>query len=371
MDGAALPRVAPRRRNLGVLALAAGATVAIMLPLNDLPDRSLPGVLLFGLLLGAAMAGLDYGFTGGFRHLLVRGDGSVLAASLIVPAIAALVVIPVAAQGEQYGRFVAPIGVSLVLGAAIFGMGMQLSNGCGSGTLVAAGQGSRRMWVTLPFFCLGGVLGSLVFPEALRLPSLGRVDLPGLLGPWGGLAATEALLAATAAVLLRGARPQSRLVGASAAIGALAGGLFLVSGEPWGITMALTLWGAKTLQAGGVPLGSTEFWSWPWAAAMLTGPVLATHGTVSNLGLILGALAVAAARGELRHATPIGWHGAMGAAVGGMLMGVGARLSFGCNVGAFVGGLSSGSLHGLAWMLAALPGCWLGIHLRPIVGLSR
>ena len=59
---------------------------------------------------------------------------------------------------DGYGRFVSPIGVSLIVGAAVFGIGMQITNGCGAGTLVAAGQGSRRMWVALPFFCLGGVM---------------------------------------------------------------------------------------------------------------------------------------------------------------------------------------------------------------------
>ena len=58
---------------------------------------------------------------------------------------------------DGYGRFVSPIGVSLIVDAAVFGIGMQITNGCGSGTLVAAGQGSRRIWVALPFSCLGGV----------------------------------------------------------------------------------------------------------------------------------------------------------------------------------------------------------------------
>ncbi|MCC6716767.1 MAG: YeeE/YedE family protein, partial [Acetobacteraceae bacterium] len=57
--------------------------------------------------------------------------------------------------------------------------------------------------------------------------------------------------------------------------------------------------------------------------------------------------------------------------LGGLLMGVGARLSAGCNVGAFLGGASSGSLHGLVWLLACLPGCWLGIRLRPMFGFGR
>lgn len=70
-----------------------------------------------------------------------------------------------------------------------------------------------------------------------------------------------------------------------------------------------------------------------------------------------------------RYVAPIGLPLFVGAAIGGVLMGVGARLSFGCTIGAVVGGLSSGSLHGLAWLIAALPGCWLGIRVRPMLGM--
>ena len=52
-------------------------------------------------------------------------------------------------------------------------------------------------------------------------------------------------------------------------------------------------------------------------------------------------------------------------------MGWGARLGFGCNIGAFVGGVASGSLHGWVWFAAALRGCVIGIRLRPLFGLSR
>jgi hypothetical protein len=51
-------------------------------------------------------------------------------------------------------------------------------------------------------------------------------------------------------------------------------------------------------------------------------------------------------------------------------MGVGARPSFGCNIGALVGGIASGSLHGLIWFFAVPPGCWVGIELRPWFGMS-
>ena len=59
------------------------------------------------------------------------------------------------------------------------------------------------------------------------------------------------------------------------------------------------------------------------------------------------------------------------AALGGLICGWGARLGFGCNIGAFIGGVGSGSLHGWIWFVMALAGCWVGIRLRPLFGLSR
>ena len=63
--------------------------------------------------------------------------------------------------------------------------------------------------------------------------------------------------------------------------------------------------------------------------------------------------------------------GAMIAAViGGLLPGVGARMAYGCNIGAFFSGVASFSLHGWIWILFALPGNWVGVQLRPLFGLE-
>jgi uncharacterized membrane protein YedE/YeeE len=52
-------------------------------------------------------------------------------------------------------------------------------------------------------------------------------------------------------------------------------------------------------------------------------------------------------------------------------MGYAARLAFGCNIGAFFSGVATFSLHGWIWLLAALPGVWIGARLRPYLGLSN
>ena len=75
---------------------------------------------------------------------------------------------------------------------------------------------------------------------------------------------------------------------------------------------------------------------------------------------------------RLRMAVCAGMFGIAGpaqaAALGGVLMGIGARLSFGCNIGAFLAGTASGSLHGWIWFALALAGSVLGIRLRAKFG---
>ncbi len=353
------------------LAAGVAAVLAVAVALHRLGDAALYPIFLIALLLGIVFVVTDFGFAGGFRDLLLAGDTRAISASLLIPAVAALVVIPVATLGGTHGRFVAGIGPMLLIGAALFGIGMQLANGCGSGSLVAAGAGSRRMWLALPFFCLGSLLGSLALPVAMLLPEAPGVDLPLRLGTWGGLAATLGLIALVALGLWRwGGAPAFSQLRAAALIGTLAAAMFLAVGEPWGITMGLTVTGAKGAMAVGLDPSDMAFWSWTGPKAMLANPLLSMPSALGDLGLLLGAMLAAGATGRFRGATRLALRPAIAAALGGLAMGVGARLSSGCNIGAFVGGISSGSLHGFVWMVAVLPGCWLGIRLRPWFGMT-
>ena len=47
-------------------------------------------------------------------------------------------------------------------------------------------------------------------------------------------------------------------------------------------------------------------------------------------------------------------------------MGYGARLSFGCNVGALFSGIASGSLHGWVWFSFAFIGSMIGVRFRRV-----
>ena len=99
--------------------------------------------------------------------------------------------------------------------------------------------------------------------------------------------------------------------------------------------------------------------------------ILSDTSSLTDFGMMFGAMAAAAASKPFARNPWPPVKSLLAAGIGGLLMGWGARLGFGCNIGAFVGGVASGSLHGWVWFLAALPGCLIGIRLRPLFGLSR
>ena len=63
------------------------------------------------------------------------------------------------------------------------------------------------------------------------------------------------------------------------------------------------------------------------------------------------------------------WRAWAGALLGGIAMGYGARLSNGCNIGAYFSAIAAGNLSGWAWMVLALAGSWIGVRMRPLFSL--
>jgi len=360
------------------LGLALGATaILVALVLLDHQPAS-AALILGGFGLGIAFLKAEFSYTASWRRFVTRGDASGLVGGLIVIAICALVVVPVAALSPKYGGAIAPLGPSLIIGAFVFGVGMQLANGCGSGTLYTVGGGSGRMLIALLFFVIGSVFGSLSLPAFLSLGGIDPVLASDYFGVWGGLAVTLASIALFASVFIaiarkRGAayKPSRNYVIGGIAIGILCVAVFFAGGHPWSVTFGYTVWGAKAATALGFDLSHAAFWQWPGPKHAHTDSVLSDTSSLTDFGMLFGAMAAAAATKPFAASAWPPAKSLLAAGIGGLLMGWGARLGFGCNIGAFVGGVASGSLHGWIWLLAAMPGCLLGIRLRPLFGLSR
>lgn len=358
------------------LALASASILIALVLLDHQPASA--ALIVGGFGLGVAFLKAEFSYTASWRRFLTRGEAGGLLGGLIVIAICACVVVPVAALSPNYGGAIAPLGPSLIIGAFVFAVGMQLANGCGSGTLYTVGGGSGRMLVALLFFVIGSFLGSLSLPAFLALGGIDPVLASDYLGAWGGLALTLGSIAIAGACVIAVARkrganfmPSRRYIIGGVIIGLLCVAVFAAGGHPWSVTFAFTVWGAKAATALGFDLSHAAFWQWPGPKRALTESVLSDTSSITDLGMLFGAMAAAAASKPFATGAWPPLKSVAAAAIGGLLMGWGARLGFGCNIGAFVGGVASGSLHGWLWFLAALPGCLVGIRLRPLFGLSR
>lgn len=330
-------------------------------------------LLAIGLGFGITLEGLRFGFAGPWRAMILRREPAGLVAQLLAIALVSVVAFPLlATNGQELAGAHASVGVAMIGGAFVFGAAMQLILGCGSGTLVNAGSGNAVAALALPFFALGSFAGAWHLEWWVSLGSAPLVVLSG----GTGLAITLVGLAVVAAVALALGAPGSRklprrLIVAAFALAALALLNFVVAGQPWGVVYGLGLWVAKGANALGADLGASSFWAAPGNAERVAQSLLTDVTSLTNLGIIGGAVLVASWRGGLSaRIDKLPARAWVAAIVAGLLLGYSSRLAFGCNVGAFFSGISTGSLHGWVWFVAAFAGSYYGIKLRPLVGLE-
>lgn len=379
--------------------IAGGISVAALLTVYLLATQHIAQTVLLGigLLLGYTLFHARFGFTSAFRRFMSVGNGQAMRSHMLMLAVAVTLFAPILAYGYSFfgtevSGYVSPVGVSLVVGAFIFGIGMQLGGGCASGTLYAIGGGRSVMFITLLFFIIGTTIGAYHLPFWTEdLPAFEPVSLATStgLGYGGAWLVSIALFGLVAWITLiiekkkrapkmaplptttgwqrifRGSWP---LFAAAIALAVLNALTLLTRGTPWGITSAFALWGSKIAEFFGVDVASWGYWEGA-NAAMLESSIFADSTTVLNFGVILGAF-LASAAGGLFKFTKITMGNFWASLVGGLLMGYGARLAFGCNIGAYFGGIASFSLHGYIWGILALAGTFFALYLRPLFGLS-
>ncbi|WP_237215271.1 YeeE/YedE thiosulfate transporter family protein, partial [Falsiroseomonas oryziterrae] len=281
-------------------------------------------LLLLGAALGLVLFHATFSFAGGFRRLIAERRGVSLRAQVVMLGVAALLFLPVLEAGAILGQpvrgFVFPVGVGLLVGAFLFGIGMQLGGGCASGTLyTAAGGQAPRMWITLAAFVAGATFAAWDAERWTAWPALPAVSLPGLLGTPAALGVTLGVLAlvwlGSAALerarhgrveplgwgggdLLRGPWP---LLWGAVALALLNFATLWLAGRPWAITAAFPLWGSRVVEwAGWDDPAFWLYWEDPTRTEALLRPLLADRTTVMDLGLMAGAALAPALAGRGR-----------------------------------------------------------------------
>ncbi len=349
-------------------------------------------LLAIGGLLGLSLYHASFGFTSAWRNFIRDGKSAGLRAQMVMLALAVLLFFPVLSSGVLFGApvsgSIAPAGTSVLVGAFLFGIGMQLGGGCASGTLFTVGGGSTKMIVTLLFFIAGSVIGTVHLDWWHALPALKSISMTREMGLFPALAVNLGLFSligfgawywekrrhgvtepigrkSGGSRLLQGPWP---MVWGAVALAVLNFATLIVADRPWGITSAFALWGAKGAYAAGYDITAIPYWQ--GTEGLLSRSVFADKTSVMNFGIMAGAFLAAGVAGKFAPVWRIPVRHLIGAVIGGLLLGYGARLAYGCNIGAYFSGIASGSLHGWAWLVAGLAGNAAGVKFRPFFALD-
>src|SRR5690625_1058243 len=328
-------------------------------------------LFLLGIGMGSVLAGARFGFTTGWRRLIEERDGSGVMAQLVLLFLAALISIPLlAAYPGELSAALGPPSYSLLFGAFIFGACMQVADGCGSGTLYKAGLGIPLNIVILPMFALGSFLGAAQINHWLALGSMEPISLVTLYGPWKALLLTLfGLFVFGLATWLWAGRSNKwfnkKLLIGAVLLAILAVLNLVIAGTPWGIVYGFGLWAAKIASATGLfDPAANAFWSQPTHAEALANTVFLDVTSITNIGILAGALWIAAGSGKKTKNQTLNHRQWLVGIIAGFLLGYSSRLAFGCNIGAMLSGISTGSLHGWIWVPVAFCGSLIGVRIR-------
>jgi uncharacterized protein len=358
-------------------------------------DWRMPALAVTGGLIGFVLYRASFGFSAAFRSLIEERNPYAFRAHAVMIGLAGAAFLPMTAAGEFLGfKTFGPattIGPSFMLGALLFGIGMQIGGGCASGTLFGLGGGNLKLAGTLLGFVLGSVVGASHMEFWWSLPAVEPVVIQSAFGLWPALALQGAALGliywlatrfgrapavdraeARMPLAQRLAAGRWPLMWGAVALALLNIATLVLSSRPWGETSAFVLWGSKL----GDALGLTDaafwlYWQRPGYTEALDAAILTDVTSVMDLAIPLGAAFAAALSGAFRLGFGGGLRPWSGAIFGGLLMGYGARLSNGCNISAYFSSLAAGNASGWLWLAVALAGCWIGLKLRPLFALGR
>jgi hypothetical protein len=355
----------------------------------------IPASFLLGAAAGYVMHRGDFCIAGMFRDLFLFRRTAGLKALVLAAGLSAL--------GFEAARSIGLLGaypfpllgaasLASVLGGLAFGIGMVLAGGCVVGCLYKLGAGSVLGLVTLAGLVTGSALYAEIHPwwssfarstailgPAITLPQ--AVDLPPWLLLVPLLVAVGLLLARWVARgdLVRATYPEGYLqpwktAASLAAIGTMS---YLLVGMPVGITTAYAKAGAYVESwlapehVEGLAYFHVESLDYvpPLTGARVTGgpgPRLDAVAAVQFpliLGIVAGAALSALLLRELRVRLRLPWRQYVSALLGGILMGLAARMAPACNVWHLLGGLPILALQSLLFIAGMVPGAWVGSRL--------
>ena len=135
------------------------------------------------------------------------------------------------------------------------------------------------------------------------------------------------------------------------------------TGNPWGVSGVFANWGAWIYEGLGGDVSKWYYFSSEGARATLDNGLLNHPGSWRNIGIIIGALLAVLFASQFKIKKIKSKKQLIAATGGGLLMGYGARIAFGCNIGALFSGIASLSLSGWVFGIAMFAGAIVGSKL--------
>lgn len=324
--------------------------------------------ILCGIVFGVVLQRGRICFNSAFRDLRMSHDNFMFKAGLLTIAIMAIGHVALA----QFGLIkMAPPGISfaaMAIGGLCFGMGMVLAGGCASGTTYRIGEGfttSILAGLTYGVFAIATQRGFLSpitkalsgtwtmvpnpDPALYAGEKIGPTIATALgISPWIAAIAFAALIC----VYLFATKTTKR-EGANMKWWAISIALSLVAL----LTYVVSTWTGRNYG-----LGITAGWNNFLTTIMDVESKINFAGGIV-IGVIIGAFIAAVATKEFKIRAPKQGKYYLYAVLGGILMGFGATLAKGCNIGHFITGNGLMSLGSLFASVMFIIGNWIMVRI--------
>lgn len=136
-----------------------------------------------------------------------------------------------------------------------------------------------------------------------------------------------------------------------------------VTGKPWRVSSAMAYWGAWILNSFELDVSHWTYFNIEGGQEIFKGGFLLDPHSIRNLGIIVGALFSSLMASQFRIRKVKSKKQFLLAAIGGLLMGYGARIAQGCNIGGLFSSIASLSLSGWIFGFAVVIGAIIGSRI--------
>lgn len=368
-------------------------TLLLVATLGSLSDETTQ-LLLVGILMGFVFIHFGFGFTGNWHQFMTQGKSAGVRGHLWLLALGSLIFFPalnlLPELGYSANGAIRPLGANVFIGAFVFGVGMALLGTCSSGTLRLLGEFKFRYYWVFICMIIGGTVAASQFEFWLTFSQWGVYSFAMDINWQIGLIINLALLAVLYATFKAVERKKhgqvvalidkqnndysfgvSPVLWAAILVAILCFGVLFFSGNTWAVSWIFPKLGVIAIDW----LVLDIDWAfWEFAAINETGlekPLVEDKIILTSFGFFLG-VAIYHVISHLTNSptknrrTELGKFGIKSFIItsgAGLMMGYGAVIAYGCNIGGLLSAVISGSIHGWAWFASAFIGMALTLFI--------